>query len=296
MGVIKQVLVKFFPEKLLRYAAFNRYRAKKTLRMMTTDSSASMKIARAINETLDNTITHEEKAWIKRIEELRNSLKNSSEQITVTDYGAGLPNANRSEKEMLEGVVSSKKISDFYNVSQSSIRGTILFKLIREFGSISAIELGTCIGISAAYQAAAQKLNGMGKITTLEGSDSAILAQNNLQLLELDNVTVVKGRFQDNLDSVLQENNPVDYAFIDGHHEEKATIAYFTQLLPYLAGKAMVVFDDISWSKGMRIAWEKIIENERVKIAVDLVTLGICVIDKDIEGKCVYRLPKLMYW
>ena len=32
------------------------------------------------------------------------------------------------------------------------------------------MELGTCIGISAAYQAAAIKLNEKGKLITLEGS------------------------------------------------------------------------------------------------------------------------------
>ena len=52
------------------------------------------------------------------------------------------------------------------------------------------------------------------------------------------------------------------YAFIDVHHDDKATVACFKQILPYIADEAVIVFDDISWSDGMKRAWKKIIENE----------------------------------
>ena len=277
----------------IRVAFFlQKYKARKVLRVMT-DSRASMKIAGAICATLDNKTTQDEKVWMKRIEDLRKSLKRSCEQLTVTDYGAGASTDSRSEKEMLDGIVISKQVKDFCNGSKPPFWATILFRLIREFGSVSAVELGSCLGISAAYQAAAQKINGAGKITTLEGAESlSALTQKNLQQLGLDNATVVKGRFQDHLESVLQENKPVDYAFIDGHHEEKATIAYFTQILPYLAEESVIVFDDISWSAGMRRAWEKIVKNDHVKIAVDLLSIGICVIDRRIKEKHIYQFPK----
>jgi predicted O-methyltransferase YrrM len=261
---------------------------------MMAGSDSSMKIACAINESLNNSLTRDERDWLKKIEALRSSLKYSKDQITGTDYGAVSSNTHHSEKERSESVAVSVKVSDLCRASKASIGGTILFKLIRHFRSVSVIELGTCAGISAAYQAVAQKLNEVGRLTTLEGHVArAVLSENNLQQLGLDNVTVVQGRFQDNLDNVLQANKPVDFAFIDGHHDEKATIAYFTQILPYLTDKAIIVFDDISWSQGMRAAWENIIENEQVKVAVDLVTIGICVIDKYETERRVYRLPKL---
>jgi hypothetical protein len=40
----------------------------------------------------------------------------------------------------------------------------LLFKLIRKFRPSICLELGTCLGISASFQAAALKLNGIGKI------------------------------------------------------------------------------------------------------------------------------------
>ena len=135
-------------------------------------------------------------------------------------------------------------------------RSLLSFKLVAEFKPLKSIELGTCLGISGAYHASAQMLNESGSLTTLEGAQSlASLAEKNLPQLGSDNTRVVSGRFQDNSDKVLTENKPIDYVFIDGHHDEQATIAYFEKFMPYLSKNSMLVFDDISWSDGMRHAW-----------------------------------------
>jgi predicted O-methyltransferase YrrM len=85
--------------------------------------------------------------------------------------------------------------------------------------------LGTCLGISTSYLAAALKLNLAGSVVTLEGAETkARLAAQNFRELGLSNVCTIVGRFQDTLDDVLE---PIKFAFIDGHHEESATLAYF---------------------------------------------------------------------
>jgi predicted O-methyltransferase YrrM len=43
----------------------------------------------------------------------------------------------------------------------------------------------------------------------------------------------------------------LDFAFIDGHHDERATVAYFQQMKPSLSPGAVVLFYDIKWSSGM---------------------------------------------
>ena len=118
----------------------------------------------------------------------------------------------------------------------------------------------------------------------------ASLAGENLQKLGLDNATVIHGRFQDNLDRLISENRSVDYLFIDGHHDEHATISYFEYFIPHLSDKAIVVLDDISWSTGMRNAWNKIIEKEIVKFSVDLRVIGICVVDSGMEKRGDFRV------
>ena len=194
---------------------------------------------------------------------------------------------------MYQGVTKVTTVGETCQIaSKPYFWSLLLFKLIREFKPSNSIELGTCLGISGAYQASALKLNKSGRLVTLEGANSlAALAEKNFQQLGLDNVHVVSGRFQDILDTVLTENRPIDYAFIDGHHDEKATISYFEKFIPFLSKNSIIVFDDISWSDGMRNAWKNIEKNIVVKISLDLRAIGICVLDENIDEKYSFRIP-----
>lgn len=270
-----------------------RYRARPQLKKLhALNYPAAEKIASAISEALNHDLTPDELKWVERIEKVRSALSFSSMKISVTDYGAGKSHSNRTENEMYEGAVSTLTVSNVCKASKSPFWALVLFKIIRKFKPRTCIELGTCLGISAAYQAAAQKLNNNGHITTLEGAAVlASMSETNLRELGLDNAIVVNGRFQDNLERVLSDNKPIDYAFIDGHHDERATVSYFSTFIPYLARKSVIVFDDISWSSGMRRAWREIVVHQKIKIAVDLRSVGICVIDDDIQNKTVFRIP-----
>ncbi len=194
---------------------------------------------------------------------------------------------------MYQGRVVTRTIGDVcQGASKPYLWSLLLFKLIREFRPATCLELGTCLGISTSFQAAALKLNRQGRIITLEGADAlASLAKQHFQSLGLDNASVVSGRFQDTLDKVLSQHGPVDFAFIDGHHDEKATLAYFDQIFPSLSQRAVLVFDDISWSNGMKRAWRALETDQRVKISLDLTVLGICVTDSTLERKRNFKIP-----
>lgn len=243
------------------------------------ENPVTRSIADAIRETVSRSISPEENAWITRIEELRSSLARSSATVPFIDFGAGSHNEHRTEAEMLAGVRKSITIADACRASKASSWCLLLFKLIRKLQPNSVIELGTCVGISAAYQAAAQSLNGRGRLVTLEGSPSlASLSQDNLRSLNLNNATVVPGRFLDTLDATINSLERVDYAFIDGHHDELATIAYFEKLSKHMPDNSIAIFDDISWSDGMRRAWQTLEQHPDVSFSLDLRTIGICVI------------------
>lgn len=250
------------------------------------------KLANAIQDTLNNDLSPEEKQWIDKIGQLKKALGHSAVQISIRDYGTGGRHDKRTAGEMENGVLITKKVRQVCHENQPYFWSLLLFKIIREFKPSIGIELGTSLGISGAYQASAQKLNKKGRFITLEGAESlASIARRNFQSLALDNAHVVTGRFQDTLPGVLKEQGPIDYAFIDGHHDEGATTAYFEQMLPHLSKKSVVILDDISWTAGMRRAWKKIKENERVKIALDLKMIGICVLDETVEEKYEFRIP-----
>lgn len=196
---------------------------------------------------------------------------------------------------MYQGETRTATVGDICRTASNPPRTALmLFKLIRGFRPRVCLEMGTSLGITAAYQAAALTLNGRGNLVTLEGAETvAGLARENLAGLGLTNVTVVVGRFQDTLDGVLQTHRPVDYAFVDGHHDERATVRYFRQLLPALAPKAVVAFDDIRWNAGMQQAWKTIVGDPSVALGIDLAAMGVCVVDRSSARRPEIRWPVL---
>ncbi|MFC1670443.1 O-methyltransferase [Spirochaetota bacterium] len=287
MEYIKSILKKIL-RPLLRQRAKNRViKINKNL-----NDELSKNIISAIEDTLINNIHDEEKIFIDKIESLRQSLNSSSQKLTVTDYGAGSPNVKQRQDEMPKDTTYQCSVSDVSGASKSFFWGLLLFKILRYQKPAKCIELGTCLGISGSYQASALKINGTGDLITLEGVSSfASLSEKHFQQLGLDNVQTVTGPFQETLKNVLIENQPVDYVFIDGHHDEEATINYYYEIFPFLNESSILVFDDISWSKGMKRAWKKITGEKDIKVVFDLWPIGICILNKNISTKTYYSIP-----
>lgn len=156
--------------------------------------------------------------------------------------------------------------------------GTVLYLIARGFKSSVVIELGTCAGISAIYLSSCPKVK---MLITVEGSEElANVARETLKART--NVKVVNALFDEAFDSQFSSlESKVDLAFIDGHHEKTATIHYFDRLVPFLSSRAVVVFDDISWSDGMREAWNVLSKRPEFAHCIDLGEMGICVTKKE---------------
>ena len=84
---------------------------------------------------------------------------------------------------------------------------------------------------------------------------------------------------------------PVDYLFIDGHHDRDATIRYFRDAATHLADHAVVIFDDISWNDGMREAWRTIRQDHNICTSVDLGPMGIVVFSEGHGGGQEFNFP-----
>lgn len=238
-------------------------------------------IADALEEVLAAQLSPEERSWADRIESLRSELAQNTAPVSVIDFGAGRSTDHRSAEEMSAGIANTTTVAKACGASKPHFWCLLLFKLVRKLKPKVGVELGTCLGISAAYQAAAQQLNGYGKFITLEGAPAlASLSEGHLQSLGLENASVVPGRFLDTLESALQANAPIDYAFIDGHHDERATIDYYRQFLPHLTEESVLIFDDIAWSDGMQRAWRTLEHDKHVALSINLRNVGICVVSK----------------
>ncbi len=284
----------FLTDPLIKVVqTFRKAKAGPAISNLRDHSHPKMKaIGEALHQAFANDVTNEEKDFIDRIEKRRKELRNSTEEIAVIDYGAGSRNSNRSEEEMKAGVPSTALVSNVCNASKPAEWALILFKLVRHLKPSSAVELGSCVGISASYQAGAMKMNGNGNLRTLEGSpEIAKIATQTLSNLNLENATVVAGPFHQTLQNVLESARPIDYFFNDGHHDYHAVKSTFHQSLPFLADEAVVILDDISWSEGMQKAWKEVREDEHVVASVDLDKIGIVILGKSPVENPHFRIP-----
>jgi predicted O-methyltransferase YrrM len=228
-------------------------------------------VAGVLERSRDEPRDPEEQDWVRRIEVRRRLLEARTDQISYTDFGAGAARVGG-------GGTVTRVVGEQTRVSSKSYRWCLfLFQLIRAFRPGSCLELGTSVGISASYQGAALSLNRQGSLVTLEGSPPlARIAQEGFEELGLTNVSVVTGPFEETLDGVLGDQAPIDFAFIDGNHVKEATIHYFEKVCAVASPSAILIFDDIRWSDGMKAAWRSISNDARVDLAVDLGALGAC--------------------
>ncbi len=266
----------------------------RTLRVMSAHPNPSIAaLGAAVRDGVAGRFAPIEGAWIKHIEHRRDELLNNHNEIQYTDYGAGSTSPRNIVSQPDENSTTTLTVSKMCEASRPPFWGGILFRLIREFRPVTCIELGTCLGISGSYQAAALRMNSTGSLRTLEGSAAlASLAEETFELLGVENTTVVPGPFRETLVDVLKAAGPVDYMFNDGHHDRDAVLEYFEKSLPYLSNQAIMVFDDINWSPGMRDAWKTIKADPRVAETVDLRQLGIALIgDYGLDHKVNYHAP-----
>jgi predicted O-methyltransferase YrrM len=205
----------------------------------------------------------------RKAEELRNRLFSDQSQVSCQDPGAG-PARGR----------TSKKVKDIARRSAKTAKyGALLFRLVDRFQPRAVLELGTSLGISTTYLALA---NSKIPVTTVEGcAEISRVASTNFSELEIGNVSLIQGHFDEVLPSLLQSNNSFDLVFFDGNHTKEATLRYFNLCLEKATDRSVFVVDDIYWSPGMMQAWEEIKADKKVTVTIDLFYMGIVFFHKE---------------
>lgn len=218
----------------------------------------------ALRTTALDRIPAEDRTWIERIDGARPALPAAA--IAATEDALDRP-----EAEHLDEATAAVKW-----MSLPPVLGRLLFRLVREHQPRSCLELGTGFGISTAYHAAALDVNGRGRLTSLDIEAMVALARPGLARLGLEHrIELVGGLIEETLDGALAAASPIDYALLDADHTEAGTLAAFDAIMPRLSAGALVVVDDINWAEGMRRAWPKIKQRERVACTISLHRLGV---------------------
>ena len=105
------------------------------------------------------------------------------------------------------------------------------------------------------------------------------------QWLQLNNIEMITGRFEDKLPGMLQSIDCIDFAFIDGNHRLEPTKNYFQQLLLKSTTHSIFIFDDIHWSSEMEEAWNFIQQHPSVTATIDLFFFGIVLFRPEFKSK-----------
>jgi predicted O-methyltransferase YrrM len=213
------------------------------------------------------------------IEVLRRHMLSDQRNIPITDFGAGSQVSRRKERS----IASLAKYS-----AHKPFVNQMLFRLVLRYKPMKMLELGTSLGISTAYQAAAAE---RAYFITIEGDPNvAHLAAQHFRMMEVKNVALLEGRFEEQLGTALEELGQLDYLLVDGNHRQEPTLDYFRQCLPYAHEHSIFVFDDIHWSKGMEAAWASIQQHPAVTLSLDLYFFGVVFFRKDFAKKEHFKL------
>lgn len=213
-------------------------------------------------------------AAYEKVESLRKKLLVDQTILTVKDHGAGSTVDKTKERTIASIASHAVKPKKF---------GQLLFRMIKLYQPQTILELGTSLGVTTSYLSLA---NPTAKVMTLEGSDAiAQHAKKNFDFLNLQNIRLVEGNFNDTLEPLLQTFPSFDFAFIDGNHRKEPTIKYFSSILSHINNSSVLILDDIHWSAEMEEAWEYCKNHVSVSLSIDLFFMGILFFKKEIMEK-----------
>ena len=187
--------------------------------------------------------------------------RSNPETIAITDHGAGSKHMN-----------NQRKVKDiFKNSSSKGKYGKLLYQLAKHYKPDRVLELGTSIGNGTLQFSLG---NHDALITTVEGCpETARIAQNNFNSLELQNIELINSTFDDYFSNLKQAS--FDLVFIDGHHDGNALLRYLAIITPFVHDDTIIILDDIRWSKSMLKAWHQIVSSENYSVSIDLFRIGI---------------------
>ncbi|NCU02675.1 MAG: methyltransferase domain-containing protein [Chitinophagaceae bacterium] len=210
-------------------------------------------------------------AAYKEVETQRNLLLGNETIITVEDFGAGSTKGLTKQRVVQQIATTSLKPKKY---------AQLLYRLVNYFQPKQILELGTSLGITTAYLA---KANPSATVTSMEGSGAiATIAQQQFDALQLKNINVVTGNFDETLQPLIDNaQQSFDFVFIDGNHRKEPMLRYFEQLLAKANNDTVFVFDDIYWSAEMEESWESIKQHSSVTLTIDLFFIGLVFLRKE---------------
>jgi predicted O-methyltransferase YrrM len=206
-----------------------------------------------------------------------------------TDVPARIRDKHRELRNNPEPIPEGgRKIRTFVRRASVSLKqGALLFRMTRWIEPGMILELGTGLGVSTMYLASGLEESAAGsapgRVLTIEGEISrATFAEDLFKRCGLKAVKVYVGDMDEQMGVLISEVEGRFLAFVDGNHRQEPTISYLRALVRRTEEEALIVMDDIYWSKGMYRAWKEVISWPEVRVSMDLFHMGILLLRTDL--------------
>ncbi|PRY09867.1 putative O-methyltransferase YrrM [Pontibacter ummariensis] len=223
-----------------------------------------------------HTFTEEEKKLASEIERFRSQIPALSTAKEIYSYTSPHSNTFKTDEEgkALPGEYTGNSVEAHMKTGSSTFHGILLRRIVAGAGVKRILELGTNTGFSGCYFLSVPGT----ELVTIEGSAALCeIAKLNMDRIS-DKHRIMNMLFDEAIDVLLKEKASFDCVFIDGQHEQKATLHYTQRVLPLLKPGALIVHDDIYWSEDMHQAWQKMVQDPTFSQTVDLFYKGVCVL------------------
>jgi predicted O-methyltransferase YrrM len=200
----------------------------------------------------------------EQIIKARSAVEKDRSILTFRAFGAGSRTGSGTSRS-IRSLATRSSVPGKY--------GALLYRLIRWYQPATVIELGTGIGVSTLYLAAASDQT----VITVEGSpEKYAFAGTLLSQSGLKNVDLRTGTFHECLDGMESELKRRSVVFIDGDHRYLPTLELVNRLITMSIGhELLVVIDDIHWSDEMERAWKVLCRDPRIAVSVDIFQFGL---------------------
>lgn len=225
-------------------------------------------------------VTPQDLRVVERVEAMRAALARRSDELYVFSF-------HGEKVRRTPQVIASRS-------SVTREWGTFLYLLAKGFHADTILELGSCAGISGSYLASAPTCR---EFVSIEKSPALAPIANSHITQVSQNATVINAAFDDVLTDVLARfGNNLSLYYVDGNHTYQQTMRSTAEGLVHLKPGALVVYDDIHWSKEMWDAWQLLRARQGFTHTLDVGRFGLCVWAGGAVQPRAYKLAKYTGW
>lgn len=211
-----------------------------------------------VYQLIDQAILPGRKKRLKKIEQLRSSLKSDKTVLSFNDLKNGTE-LQRSISYIAKTSSSSAKFSSF------------LLQLANQLNTRNILETGTSLGLNTLYLAQSKAK----EIHTIEGNRAiAEIAKKNFADFSCEKIRLHQEVLEDAFEHLVKNYQP-EMIFLDADHRSRIIRYCLEVVTPYLEKIKVIIIHDIYWSRDMSKGWSEIKKSEKFPLTIDLFEAGL---------------------